>query len=682
MGAVRNSNTRASHASVEVSGAGAAPASASADSKGAGGSAGAPGAAASGAQMDSPHLGPDTPDRRPSFSYLRRASDRRRRRRMLERGGEEDVNSPKNQYREFVFPRNGNAQSESGQDSGDGGQRHAHGSDHHRLRRSDQINDDEGEQLEEYGDGEDEEAMGAEEQAARNDEEFGRHESAQYPKLRQQQRADEQRRQSINDRLTGAVSDVMEFVREESLYRRGKRRSLIRRRQLGLASGSGGAGTGSGSGTAGGPTDDAEFDSEELAALSGGGATLHDRSPNFRRRRVMRRSLRRSAQQQQQQRVYNDSDTGSAASLSHEHAVQQQQQQLAPHLSGQTHPKAESQRYKLQQHGGSVQDAHLLYGAPHRGTAVLVEQHRRHQSADAQPSNPHELLYYPQQHSEPHLIRPILVGASPPPAEAELARRERQQCALELEAHELEGGQQTAIHVGAELAKQPAGRFIAPKVAPLGSPSALLIPDEEIVPPNVPFRGRRLPQIPGSDIIRSAADFLHASVYGQRSRSVAAAAAASAIAATPLVTATGARFEAFDEAAESCESPAFPLVSESPTGNKRAEPASGASGIVKKPPTPLEPGSSLDASGSINFPRVSFSPTNSQKAAALQQKYHLTSGGPASLIATQAQGSAAAQSAVLATTNPGTIVSDPRSGSLAWTSLGRRAKKEDEDDWF
>lgn len=755
MGAVRNSNTRASHASVEAAGTGSGGTGSGGTGAGGGvgsgsqhtgidskqGAVGAVTSTTGGSVVDSPHLGPDTPDRRPSFSYLRRASDRRRRRRILERStcGEDDVGSPRQTYKEFVYPKAHHAgtgrsgggdmsgrhgqlrESESGQDSDGGLPRRDSGTQggHHRsLRRSDQIYDEEGEQLYNHqggGEGGGPEHVIADEG---DDNEYKRFPQQHHQKQPQQQQPvsgggllEEQRRQSVNDRLTDAVSDVMEFVREES-YKRGKRRSLVRRR--GFGSGQSGA-PGSGSGTAGGPTDDAEFDSEDIG-------TIQERSPNYRRRRTLRRSLRRN---NQPSRSYNDSDTGSGASLSHEqgvlahqqHSLINQQPQPQPPMM---HPNQMAQRYKLQQHGGSVQDSSILYGS--RGSGLLIDQHRRHQSADAcatqqGPSN----LYYKrgsgliEQATDycpvPGLergvvtpvIRPILVGSSPPPligsADAELvaARRKREE-----DVEVLDEDQETAIHVRPEYdidnkKDQSPGRFIAPKVAPLSSPSALLIPDEEIIPPNVPFRGRRLPQIPGSNIIKSAADFIHSSIHGrsdrtpglgQTSRSVAVAAATGTVAATPLVVA-GAATRAFgpygsqDDQQESV----FPLVSESPTTKLESSPiplVPKTAGIIKKQTAPLETGSSLEGSGSINFPRVSFSPTHQQTTHQTAPKYHLAGGNVApqtTMIATQQASGGPAQSSVMgsSTSLGDALASHERATSLGWTR-GRR--REDKDNWF
>lgn len=629
MGAVRNSNTRASHASVEM---------AAGDSKvHSGGASGA-------SVIDSPHLATDGPDRRPSFSYLRRASERRRRLRMKDRQ-EEDTGA--NARQDYGDPMRHHG-SESGLESDalrkDSGSTDYH-HDQHRLKRSKQIYDEEGEhELDEDGP-----------MTEQQEEEYAR--TGQYPMKsthyhhqQQQLPSEEVRRQSINDRLTDAVTDVIEFVREESFKR--KRYSMHRRRQAATSSGYSAASAHSGTGSVVGVGTEPEMDSEGIGG---------DRSSqNYRRRRIMRRSPRRSAQP----RVYNDSDTGSVASMVHDQAgngmILDQQQHHQHYPMGQ-------QRYGLQQHGGSIQDSRIFYGATH-GRAGLIELHRRHQSADSCPPGPHDTMYCGghQQHvdyevdarrddKEAPMIRPIQVGASPPPlvdssgADLVAARRKRDEDLGAL-GHDDE---ETAIHVssgpetGDKNKSQSPVHFIAPKVAPLNSPSAMLMPDEEIVPPDVPYRGRRLPQIPGSGIIKSAADFLHSSIYGRPDRGgagpVAAAAAASTVAATPLVVASsryGCPYVAPGEPSQVGES-IFPSVSESPT-IKIGAPIPPQPGVVKK--QPLEPGSSLDGSGSINFPRVSFSPTHAAAST------HTTAPPQA------------------------------KRGSLAW-ARGRGSKKEDEE-WF
>lgn len=673
MGAVRNSNTRASHASVETPGghhgehktAGTGSANQEAGS-GAGG-----GQAAGGGALDSPHLAPDAADRRPSFSYLRRASDRRRRRRLLERGGlnpADDPDSPRTlRQREFYYPRSGRDQrmagpahhdhhrgSESGVEAGesDATQRRDSQTGHgqHRLRRSHQIYDEEGEQVFE--------------DALQNPvSEF----AGQRPEVQQQQQAaDGQQRQSINDRLTDAVSDVMDFVREESV-RRGKRHSMIRRRHMAPSVAQRAADGASAYVGAGGQTDDAELD-------SGDRLNSQSSAASYRRRRLMRRSPRRNVAHQM--RTYNDSDSG--ASLSQDALM------------------GANQRYRLQEHGGSAQDTHLLFsGAGSRGTALLVEQHRRHQSADAAQQASH---YFTATEDERALrtvvgheaddaddddddeltgvrqkpsIRPIPVGASPPPmppsSEHEMlaaARRKREAS----DQFQSLADDETAIHVtsGPDDSLEPAAsrpaRFIAPKVTPLGSPSAMLMPDEEVVPPNVPYRGRRLPQIPRA-LIKSAANFLHSSIYGGEHMSAPDCAPPPAGNSSDPLDPT--------ERAECV----FPVVSESPTMvPKRAGSAAGSSASM------LKQSADVAAEG-VSFPRVSFSPTHAHAGAPPAAKY------AASLIATQAGGST--QSSVLPSIGSphtsglaiGQTGVEGASTLTAWTRV-RRSKKEEEDDWF
>ena len=667
MGAVRNSNTRASHASVEAAGQ---------HTDGTGGKG-------SGGTSDSPHLATDGTDRRSSFSYLRRASERRRRLRMMERQ-DEDVGSPRHYAeRQQQYPRGSESGLESeplrkdssaaldGQGMGE----------QHRLRRSHQIYDREADEFM----SEDQQLSQQQEDQARGGQYFAR--TRQQP-----QQNDGQRRQSINDRLTEAVSDVMVFVREESV-RRGKRHSFHRRRQAaagGYSAGSAGGHSLAGSGGAGAGTE-AELESESVLGS--------DRSAqNYRRRRIMRRSPRRSAQQ----RVYNDSDTGSMASITHDQMNIMDQQR---HLS------AGQQRYKLQQHGGSVQDARLFNEGPHTRMGLL-EQHRRHQSADAGDS-----MFYPHHHQRgsdtdyAHIhnesdrdaaglaIQPIQVGMSPPPmiasADAKLvaARRKREEDLGVL----ADDDEETAIHVGPDPAEKTSKsqspiRFIAPKVVPLNSPSAMLMPDEEIVPPDVPFRGRRLPQIPGSGIIKTAADFLHSSIYGRPDRGSAGtvATAAGNAAATPLVVASSRYRGSYSVVGDPGGELVFPSVSESPT-IKIDTPVPPHPGVVKRQPLQIETaGLSREGSGSINFPRVSFSPTHETAP-----KYHQGQAGSstgASMIATQASGGGTQSTVLTSSVGPSSDPMIAERGSLAWArgasggaggaSVGRCAKKDDEDDWF
>jgi len=721
MGAVRNSNTRASHASVDMAPPERHQMQGSADAKMQGSTAGGMsmnGTGGNSGALDSPHLAPDTPDRRPSFSYLRRASDRRRRRRMLVRN-DDDIGSPRQNYRDFVYPGSSShnrtqRESESGQDSDaqlrrdQVGERPRHSNHEHRLRRSDQIYDEEGgdfspvQESQEHGSAR---VAGYQQYA----------DTVQYKTQSQvdedkQISSEQQRRQSINDRLTEAVSDVMDFVREES-FKRGKRHSMIRRRgyntNVGNAASGGHVGSGFAGATGAGrrPTDEAELDSEELTGLCGTGS-MDEKLASQRRRRIMRhKSPRRSTTQL---RAYNDSDTGSCTSLGHDPGSM---------IGG------KAQHFALQQHGGSAQDASSLYGSGGRGTAILVEQHRRHQSADASARAMHrdsiqDVYYNRQRESEYETalanseapeslpvgalesrdllpsIRPIPVGSSPPPvvgsAEAKLVAARRQRDVEEELDVDLCSEGETAIHVGGgsdELVdKRTPGRFIAPKVAPLSSPSALLMPDEEIIPPDVPFRGRRLPQIPGSNIIKSAADFLHSSFYRRHGRasSGSMSAVADAVATTPLMATVAPRFACDDNGEDDFRAgePVFPLVSESPTSKGTVEPVLPATAsIVKK--IPLETASSIEGSSSINFPRVSFSPTNVQSSGHDGNKYLIAKGSSstASMIATQASGGT--QSTVLAppVAGPADSLIGERGGTMAW-ARGRRNWKEDEDEWF
>lgn len=756
MGAVRNSNTRASHASVETPGGIAGTGQTQSFSAGAGSdSKGAAGTSGSAGPSDS-HLAMDGIDRRPSFSYLRRASERRRRQMQMEKM-EDEAGSPRAKREFFSSGRHrtsGASQrgSESGLESdamrkdsifGDPKQEANEQQQQHRIQHPD-VNYDEdqpaGGQFEggRYGPQGDYQHQG-----------YGpKGDAPPRHQQHQHQRADDQRRQSNSDRLTDAVSDVIDFVRDES-FKRGKRHSMMRRRGAGgLHSGTSHGGGGVGSHT--GLTEEGEFDSEGFPAQG-------ERSPGYRRRRIMRRSPRR----QVQARFYNDSDTGSAASLSHEHALG------GCGGGGDDH----GQRYKLQQHGGSAQDAHLMFRGGPMNPAAQMDAMRRHQSADgpSQMAGGHYHIpgqqqmvggFYPRntmtldgssglvaeymdlEEKEPSGsggIRPIPVGASPPPlvgsvdAELVAARRKRDEDVGPLEEEE------TAIHVsgsGPEMdmvsggggRHHSPGRFIAPKVSPLQSPSALLIPDEEIIPPDVPYRGRRLPQVPGSSIIKSAADFIHSSFYGgggggkPSTRSIGSAVAASA---APLV------------ATSSGQESIFPSVSESPTLEMQGQVLHGphaqaTSGIVKRQASiaaqshasavPLETAGSLDGSGGINFPRVSFSPTHTTTVLGAAQQLPPVSipgasislgagsgGGipkqyhPTAMIATHAPGvggNIITQSAVLAPQETsrqdhrqmsgsagsglggggggGSIV-----GSSGWPPRGRRGKKDElEDNWF
>lgn len=469
----------------------------------------------------------------------------------------------------------------------------------------------------------------------------------------------------------------------------------------------------------------------------------------------MRRSPRRSAAQQTAaaRLNYNDSDTGSAASLSQE-----------PMSSSMMGSSRAQRAYRLQMHGGSEQDTGLMY-AGHRGrpgTALLIEQHRRHQSADAgsgtnrQPSR-NMMGYYeeiagaeeddgefgpPLNQEDSSMATPagaskpkLMVGSSPPPMigplEEEFASDSGQErngeptTSIRVASNQ-DDGDDVASGAGGGVAKkqQSPVRFIAPKVAPLNSPSSPLIPDEELIPPDVPYRGRRLPQIPGSGIIKTAADFLHSSIYGggrhhQTVGVAAAAAGAPIMVAGAPVAAGGPQAHYMGDMLAGYEHPTapggdmtaavFPLVSESPTTleppgadaraiQRQQTIALGSIGAVGKPALvgDVPMGSSFEGSSSINFPRVSFSPTHLPPSTTATTtggvRYHSVSqasAGPsaASVIATShPSAGGATQSTVL---GPVVSVASEAGGSgmlpagdRGWTLSRRAIKKEDEDDWF
>uniref|UniRef100_A0A6G1SHG2 Voltage-dependent calcium channel type A subunit alpha-1 n=1 Tax=Aceria tosichella TaxID=561515 RepID=A0A6G1SHG2_9ACAR len=784
MSAVRNSNTRASHASVDMNGGTGVTGS---DSKG--GGTGSGGATASGSAGD--HF-TEGPDRRSSFSYLRRASERRRRLRMKELqgagggGGLGDADlgdgNQDGHYQRDGYGNNRNPNDEDDDEQATMDSRRDSGTGEPRLRRAQHIyQDDEGE----HEEAEMATMMGIDQdghavyhhhhQQQQHDGDGQSLYSSSRGQRRQsynpsQQQMDGQRRQSTSDRLAEAVTDVMEFVREES-FKRGKRHSLHRRRQM-AASGSSGSAHGGASSAypgagPGGAMGECELDSD---------------SAKYRRRRIMRRSPRRSAAaaaHQQRLAYLNDSDTGSMASMTQDH--QQQQLHNMPTTGrmpmtdfDMQQQQQQQQRFRLQQHGGSVQDNQGFFGPDSSRGGQMMQQHRQHQSADAcdiinDPSSGMQRFsrHQHQMHSgsgyiselesggaggghpgmmshsvkasedeeqiapgagaaSSSLIRPIQVGQSPPPlvgrADVAAARRKR-------DNDDLPGtlaGQiddETAIHLGPESGDEKHSdesqvRFIAPSVAPLSSPSALIMPDEEIVPPDVPYRGRRLPQIPGSRIIRSAADFLHSSFHGRGpqhqhhhqqqqqqqlpSGSVAGtmAATTSNIAATPLVG--GSRYNPAAAAAAttgggivagSSGEPIFPSVSESPTSKipTEAGPLSvtaAQASIVKRQPTldqqqqVVGTGSSLDGSGSINFPRVSFSPTHGLIGAGPSAGPVASTSAPSyhsAVIATQSTGGT--QSKVLAPGMGSAQAETMLPDRLAWTR-GRLVKKEEKDDWF
>lgn len=780
MGAVRNSNTRASHASVEGTNQAGNGKDSGPDASGSAGAAGSVVGAGT-KSIDSPMHTDSGHDRRSSFSYLRRASERRRRLRMRNQAA--DTEERASQWRSIRGSESGLESDQMAHDEqimvpADGAGEATYAPDqatYQRLRRAEPIYDEEGELVSEepIGPGE---PLGEpdydDEQAALDGQYKGPGNVAAHGKQqRHQMSAEEQRRQSINDRLTEAVSDVIEFVREES-FKRGKRHSLIRRRQAGGYSAGSGASTGGSASGAQmqhggyGGVGEHDLDSGEGAMMGADGRS------SYQRRRTMRRSPRRSAAQT---KVYNDSDTGSAASLSHEqaamfdpqypphhsHRAPSQQQHQKQYQAGgfgqrsstESHNQqmARDRRFKLQQHG-SMQDARHLYGGDSYvgGSALLLDQHRRHQSADArgplesyQPGGlPPQDLYggggagpggdfnlteegyvdvesVPPEHQQ-HVVGPLAVGASPPPlppgsADAELiaARRRREADEIDIAdeneemAIHLDSGPDSAGVGGVSSAgkggvgeRQSPIRFIAPKVAPLASPSATPVPDEKIVPPDVPYRGRRLPQIPG--IIRSATGLLqstlsarHASVEsrGVGGSLAAASVAAGAAAVPPLVKPVHYVTYGPDDLDNdpSVGVHMFPTVSSSPTvkvdptGQGVTAPPPASIGIVKK--QVHESGVDLEGSASsINFPRVSFSPTHSSQVGPSKYGHQIGPGSRpggaamgssagASMIATQASGGT--QSSVFGPTTSESLISDRV--SLART---RRSKRDEEDNWF
>lgn len=618
MGAVRNSNTRASHASVEMR-----------DVKS--------GASNTKAEPDSPRALADGADRRPSFSYLRRASDRRRRRRLrsganlpmddLDATG---LGSPTSRGH-FEFPSRGRV----GQSRSNSRQEQTMP----KLRiEPDQQDEDSREQAELWYDVEDEQ----EKQTFEQDED---------------EQMDQQRCQSVNDRLADAVSDVIDFVRDES-FKRHKRRSNIRRRTHQ---------TGSNQGTDEQAT---ELDSEG-PAVSGGERA--ERAESFRRRRIMRRSPRRHQQapmgmsrQATVSGAYNDSDTGSGTSLA-----------VHPTLSGAVsldqviHPPY--QQMPKRQMSAAYPAPQASYSL---GYATQVDSMELERSASELPARAQVPL--------------IPVGSSPPPPPpgsvgAELAAARRRRDEMEMMGADLSDDSRslTGIHLEdpmrdpASVLTNPTGskdessspvRFVAPKVAPLQSPSA--VPQEA----DLVFRGRRLPQIPGSSIFKTAADFVHSSIHGTCSRQQ-----------LPKTIVSG-----------SFEDVEFPLVSDSPTNKPEyKEQQQPTRAIVKRQQSEMDRGSMGELSGqSIQFPQVSYSPTPQPVQTVrpgssfhTASQFHVARNVPTastsvqsacpsaqSMIATHQDGT---RSTVLAPSSSNPV--DPRS----WVSLTRRSRRDnDGNEWF
>lgn len=627
MGAVRNSNTRASHASVEMK-----------DVKGTGSN--------QKEGPDSPRALADAPDRRSSFSYLRRASDRRRRRRLM---------SGANQYMDD-YELNNSSKSKTHFHNGE--KRVEQPSQRQTLQapklqvEGEPDLDQEQAELEP----EEEQQQGTEEWL---DEEGEWHEDQDRPSLNEYDMTPiDQRRTSVSDRLTEAVSDAVEFVREES-FKRHKRRSMIRKRLH-----QSGTGSGQVTGTDEGGT---EMDSE------GPGLSAADRAASYRRRRLMRRSPRRAqqsklvgvARQATASGVYNDSDTGSLGSVTIQHpmtsAISLDHTERAPY------------RQIPDRQMSAAYPTTSRYGVPYADENMETMQLGR--------IGP---------------IPMIPVGSSPPPpppgsVEAELAaaRRRRE----EMEA--MRGGEigtdplnddsrsVTAIHLEDPTEDQEKGvgdkpiqpvRFIAPKVAPLQSPSDTA----RSMPGQGPSSGRRLPQIPGSSIFKSAAGFLQSSIYGSRAQ--ARGSGGSPVVAGTVLTG-------------SMEEVEFPLVSESPTCKREFEDQPMTRAIVKGHSTEIdEPGQT------IQFPRVSYSPTpqpmsqpGPRQAGIGQASFHqpgqfhvnrnLTAGPSSQPVSSSAQSMIAThqdgtQSTVLAPTSSNV-------DSRAWISLSRRSRRDnDGNEWF
>lgn len=220
-------------------------------------------------------------------------------------------------------------------------------------------------------------------------------------------------------------------------------------------------------------------------------------------------------------------------------------------------------------------------------------------------------------------IRPIHVGASPPLDPVVAVARRRLASQMEIEEAE-DDNRETAIHVhsppvvGGRKLCASGGHFVAPKVVPLSSPSAAGPPSVTSAEDAFGRPQRRLPAIPCSGVLKSAADFLYSSLYGGRADSSVGAlgrvAGASTDTATTVAlgTSSAGRYRQASGAPESV----FPSVSESPTGGTGHDSISASAvvkaAIVKKPVGNESKSFDSAGSASINFPRVSFSPTSAQ----------------------------------------------------------------------
>lgn len=665
----------------------------------AGGNSAGPGTGSKGADPDSPRLALESGDRRPSFSYLRRASDRRRRRRLLsgcqntKLMDESDTGRWRQEYSSSQHrTSDGQMDFDSGREADGRGRQTGSSSDLNQnetqrepdqrglLRRNQRTYDEAGPN-EENQDGYWDEDQQEDEQLPY--EITASNQNSQH----QSQMSQDSRRQSINDRFTEAVSDVMDFVRDES-FRRYKRRSFLRRRAH-MQSGTNTSSIGSAHATG---TDEANT---ELDSDVGPGRSVDKNVASgsaYRRRRLMRRSPRprqtasqaAAARQAAANGAYNDSDTASGASVSlHHHTrpapvtgpmmIHQQQevggQFRAPMLGYSGQPTSMSNPDQSRYPGdGGVMAAYQAGQLDHSGAGMV--QYRQH-SLEEQQCAPSIPL--------------IPVGASPPPppsgsVEAELAaaRRRRSELAAmsgSLDESDLRTG--VGIHLAEpdehlavvgeaeSVMMRPAKpsspiRFIAPKVAPLQSPS-----DVDPTTTEFTYRARRLPQIPGS-MFRSAADFIQSSIHGLPPRSRAS---------EPSGTQERASMS-FEEGVE------FPLVSGSPTqGTSQPKPSAG---IVKRKPVSLLRGTSLGvepgalSSGSVQFPRVSNSPTHGFGLQSPVPVGSLPIAGPASSLIAHQDGT---QSTVPGTAGlPAAGSVDPRT----WMSLNRRIRRDDEppNDWF
>lgn len=721
MGAVRNSNTRSSHASVEVGGlldgsrsAGQSGANGG-SSTGGGGTGGGTGGSGSGMlslndnQQNmttlsgqsgqslnggtlSSHLTPDATDRRSSFSFLRRASDRRRRKLKMQEFGavEEEAMSPKHQHQHHHHQSYSHGQfvgggAGAGAGAGDESDRRdsytrvdnsgSSGIHHHHQSRNQQRLGGSGGGPPSVSDQvmSDNNSVGGgqhQHQYLNKRHQFGAKNpmSSRYndpnAMIMQQQRQrhatttssldDEQqftpdeleqnrRRRSINDRLTDVVSDAVEFVREES-FKRGRRSVRPNRRR----------------------TDD-DLDSEEMRSIcSGSGSNQQqcaqiNRSPSYRRRRQLRKSPKRAATLQQQQfynNQFSQADASDSGSLSMDTV-----RQRAPHLMNRSNTNyGDNQtrgvdRADISSGLGCMipQPTHSRFSYPGTNT-IIAQQHTIGGSIPGvSVGPPHAMSLYHQSQGGVGAGYPASAGMT---ADGGAPLRTSFECEV-LDEHSVDRSDlQQQQQAGGQSA------FVPPQNISLGSPSARLIPDERIIPPTVPLRGRRLPQIPGTNIIRSAADFLHSSFYGRdRSGTSAGFAAAASLA----VAAGSSGFGQLNQSGgvKHQVEPLFPCVNDSPTTLTTVPPIG--------PPAAMRPGqrdSIQPLDNNINFPRVSYSPTH-QSRAQLDPMGPVVVGAPLlGLVESQQRGGEPPQP-----TKSDIMITEH--GAVNW----RRPKDSDEDDW-